>query len=69
MKRDKLNLEQYPFTVRPLTADEGGGYRVEFPDVPLCMTDGETVEEAIANASNGWGWIRSRPGSDIFLWA
>lgn len=39
----------YPFTVRPLTGDEGGGYLVEFPDLPGCMSDGETVEEAVEN--------------------
>jgi antitoxin HicB len=49
MKRDDLKLEQYRFTVRPMTADEGTGYLIDFPDVPLCMSDGATVEEAIAN--------------------
>jgi antitoxin HicB len=44
-----LNLEEYPFTIRPLTAEEGGGYLIEFPDVPGCMSDGETPEEAITN--------------------
>lgn len=38
------------FYVRPLTADEGGGYLVEFPDYPGCMADGETPEEALAEA-------------------
>ena len=37
----------YPFTVRPLAAEEGGGYLVEFPDLPGCISDGETVDEAI----------------------
>ncbi len=47
MKRDKLKLDEYPFQVRPLTADEGGGYLIEFPDVPGCIADGETPAEAI----------------------
>jgi antitoxin HicB len=38
--------------VRPLTEDEGGGYLVEFPDLPGCMSDGETIEEAIANGED-----------------
>jgi antitoxin HicB len=42
---------EYRFTVRPLTAEEGGGYLVEFPDLPGCMSDGETIEEAIANGA------------------
>src|ERR1035438_5940169 len=49
MKRDDLKLDQYRFTVRPMTAEEGTGYLIEFPDVPLCMSDGETEAEAIVN--------------------
>jgi antitoxin HicB len=49
MKRDDLRLEQYRFTVRPMTDEEGTGYAIEFPDVPLCLSDGATVEEAIVN--------------------
>ena len=30
--------------------EEGGGYSVEFPWIPNCFTEGETVEEARANA-------------------
>ena len=43
------NPDTYQFTVRPLSKEEGGGYLVEYPDIPGCMSDGETVEEAIAN--------------------
>jgi antitoxin HicB len=45
----KRNLDQYQFTVRPLSKEEGGGYLVEFPDIPGCISDGETIEEAVAN--------------------
>ena len=48
-KQGELDLDAYPFTVRKLAAEEGGGYLVEYPDVPLCRSDGETIEEAIAN--------------------
>jgi antitoxin HicB len=47
--RTKPSLDAYQFTVRPLSKEEGGGYLVEYPDIPGCMSDGETVEEAIAN--------------------
>jgi antitoxin HicB len=43
------DLDQYQFTVRRLSKEEGGGYLVEYPDIPGCMSDGETTEEAIAN--------------------
>lgn len=46
----KGSLDSYPFTVRRLSKEDGGGYLVEYPDIPGCMSDGETVEEAIANA-------------------
>jgi antitoxin HicB len=38
----------YPFAIRPLKPAEGGGYLIEYPDLPGYMSDGETVEEAIA---------------------
>ncbi len=41
--------DSYSFTVRPLSKEEGGGWLVEYPDIPGCMSDGETIEEAIAN--------------------
>ncbi len=47
--RSNRELDEYQFTVRPLSADEGGGYLVEYPDIPGCMSDGETIKEAIAN--------------------
>ena len=45
-------MSEYPFTVRPLSTDEGGGYLIEFPDLPGCMSDGDTVEEAIRNGED-----------------
>ena len=38
-----------PFTIRPLSDEEGDGYLVEFPDLAGCMSDGDTPEEAMAN--------------------
>lgn len=49
MRTTNRNLNQYQFTVRPLSKEEGGGYLVEYPDIPGCMSDGETIEEAVAN--------------------
>ncbi|MCL2625357.1 MAG: type II toxin-antitoxin system HicB family antitoxin [Cystobacterineae bacterium] len=45
-------LNQYPFEVRAMSEGEGGGYLVSFPDVPGCISDGETIEEAIANGKD-----------------
>lgn len=45
-------LSDYPFEVRPLTPEEGGGFMVSFPDFAECISDGETVEEAIHNGQD-----------------
>jgi antitoxin HicB len=37
-------------TVRPITQEAGGGYLGEFPNLPGCMSDGDRVAEALANA-------------------
>lgn len=42
-------LTDYPFEVRPLSTEEGGGYLISFPDFAECISDGETVEEAVEN--------------------
>lgn len=40
---------KYQFSIRPLSPEDGGGFAIEFPDLPGCMSDGDTIEEAIAN--------------------
>jgi antitoxin HicB len=48
---------KYPFEIRHLSAEEGGGYLISFPDLPGCISDGGTIEEAIKNgidAVNSW---------------
>ena len=42
-------LADYPFEIRPLSSEDGGGFLISFPDFAECISDGETVEEAIAN--------------------
>ena len=44
----KFSIE-YPFEIRPLSKEEGGGYSIVFPDLPGCRSDGATPEEAIEN--------------------
>lgn len=43
------DLNQYPFEIRPLTPEEGGGYLISYTDFSECISDGETPEEAIEN--------------------
>jgi predicted RNase H-like HicB family nuclease len=34
---------RYRLTLRPLSAEEGGGWLAEVPDLPGCMSDGADV--------------------------
>ena len=45
----KTTRIDYPFEIRPLSKEEGGGYSITFPDLPGCYSDGATPEEAIKN--------------------
>jgi predicted RNase H-like HicB family nuclease len=40
---------EYPIVVEPLPIDEGGGFLATAPDLPGCMSDGATPEEAVSN--------------------
>ncbi len=53
-------FENYPFEVKPLSPDGGGGYVIQFPDLPGCMSVGRTAEEAIANGRDAFqSWMES----------
>ena len=55
------HIADYPFTVRPLLVEEGGGFLVSFPDLPGCMSDGETIEEAMVNAEDSLNcWVEAQ---------
>ena len=43
---------EYPFKMSILPPEEGSGYLIEFPDLPGCISDGETIDEAIANGKD-----------------
>lgn len=50
--------EAYAHVIRRLTEEEGGGYLISFPDLPGCMSDGETMAEAIENGRDAFlGWV------------
>ena len=59
----KTKFDDYPFELRPLTKAEGGGWLITWPDLPGCMSDGETPEEAIENGKDAfaaWSSVRTR---------
>jgi len=45
-------LSAYPFEVRPLAMEDGGGYMISYPDFAECISDGETIDEAIENGQD-----------------
>jgi len=42
----------YPVLIEPLAQEDGGGYFATVPDLPGCMSDGETPEEAFVNVGD-----------------
>ncbi|MGA2129861.1 MAG: type II toxin-antitoxin system HicB family antitoxin [Xanthobacteraceae bacterium] len=40
---------EYPVIIEPLPAAEGGGFVALVPDLPGCMSDGETPAMALAS--------------------
>ena len=47
----KSELE-YSVTLRPLNENDGGGWLAEVPDLPGCMTDGESPFEALSRVQD-----------------
>ncbi len=48
----------YPILIEPLSPEDGGGFLATVPDLPGCMSDGETYEEALANVQSAISeWI------------
>ena len=57
----------YPATFKPFS-DKSGGYVVEFPDLPGCVTEGKDLQEAIemgTDAACGWILEELEEGNNI----
>jgi len=49
----------YTVVIEPLPNDEGGGFVVSVPDLPGCICDGATPQEAVTNAESAIrAWIK-----------
>ena len=70
MTTDKKDLNYYlrlPYSVVLIPAEEGG-YAVKIAELPGCLSQGETVEEALAmieDAKRGWLEVALNEGMDI----
>ena len=63
-----MSFEDYPINIAPIPEDEGGGYLVTIPDLPGCVADGETIDEAIAEARdafNAWTMAEMEGKGDL----
>jgi antitoxin HicB len=59
---------RYPVIVSPLTEEDGGGFLATVPDLPGCMSDGETPAEAIENVQDAieeWLDLAHKLGREI----
>ena len=54
----KAKFGDYSFDLRPLSKAQGGGWLITWRDLPGCMSDGETPEEAIE-------WMNAHEGTYI----
>ncbi len=55
-----MTVAAYPLLVEPLPAEEGGGFIAIVPDLPGCMSDGATAQEAVANVQDAiLAWIEA----------
>jgi antitoxin HicB len=49
---------EYPVIIEPLPQDQGGGFVALVPDLPGCMSDGETAEAALTSVMDAVeAWI------------
>jgi antitoxin HicB len=55
-----MKPEDYPFEVQPLSNEDGGGFLITFPDLPGCVSDGDTLEETLHNGFDAVeSWLRT----------
>lgn len=55
-----MKPHDYEVVIRPLTEAEGGGFGAIVPELPGCMSDGGTPQEALGNVYDAIGcWIEA----------
>lgn len=61
-------MVDYTMVVTPLSEEEGGGFMAYYPDLPGCLSDGETPEEAVENAKDAflaWMSVQEDRGAEV----
>jgi len=53
-------MEDYEVRISALSEEDGGGFVAVVPELPGCMSDGETRQEALANVRDAIAsWIET----------
>jgi antitoxin HicB len=47
-----MRKAEYAVVIEPLSEEDGGGFLASVPDLPGCMSDGNTREEAARNVED-----------------
>ncbi|HEV7433277.1 MAG TPA: type II toxin-antitoxin system HicB family antitoxin [Pseudorhizobium sp.] len=51
---------RYPVVVSPLSPEDGGGFLATVPDLPGCMSDGDSPQQALLNVQDAIdSWIEA----------
>ncbi len=43
------DLDAYPYEIERMEDEDGGGFSISYPDFNVCISDGATIEDALAN--------------------
>ena len=55
-----MRLQDYQVVIGPLSEKDGGGYIATVPELPGCMSDGESPQEALDNVYDAIAcWIEA----------
>ena len=47
-----MQKPEYAVVIEPLSDEDGGGFLATVPDLPGCMSDGDSREEAVRNVED-----------------
>ena len=63
-----MKAAAYKVVIEPLSKDDGGGFVATVPELPGCMSDGETRDEALRNVEDAmatWLYCAENMGQEI----
>ena len=62
-----MDAHGYRVIIEPLSKEDGGGFAT-VPELPGCMSDGQTRQEALANVEDAievWIWTARNMGRSV----